>query len=139
MPLPMEFQHASDDFERFLGEARDRADLATRNQAWTMVEGVFRVFRRRLSVAEGLRFADALPPLLRALFVTEWDIDTPPVPFASREAMTREVQSLRPHHNFSPDTSIGDVAIALRRAVAVGAFDRVLADLPEGAVAFWKA
>ena len=42
MPIPMEYQHASDDFERFLAEARERADLTTRNQTWTMIDAVLR-------------------------------------------------------------------------------------------------
>ena len=52
--------------------------------------------------------------------------------------MTREVQNLRPLHNYAPDDSIEIVARALRRNVDQEAFDRVLATLPEGAVEFWK-
>lgn len=137
MPLPMEFQHACDDFERFLAAARDRAGLVTRNQTWTMVEGVLRVFRRRLTVAEGLRFAEVLPPLVRAMFVVDWDIAAAPVPFATRAEMTAEVQALRIHHNFAPDTAIADVAGALWGAVDRAAFERVLGEMPEGAAAFW--
>jgi uncharacterized protein (DUF2267 family) len=137
VPLPMEYQHASDDFERFLADARARADLVTRNQAWTMVDAVLRTFRRRLTVAEGLRFAEILPPLLRAMFVVDWDTDAVPVPFASREAMTAEVQAVRGNHNFAPATAITDVAAALRAAVDVAAFERALATLPEGARDFW--
>ncbi len=137
MPIPMAYQHASDDFERFLAEARDRAGLATRNQTWTMVEGVLRVFRRRLTVAQGLRFAEVLPPVLRAMFVVDWDVTASPVPFATRAEMTVEVQALRIHHNFAPDTAIADVAFALRDAVDAKAFEAVLAEMPQGAKAFW--
>lgn len=139
MPMPLEYQHASDDFERFLDEARERADLTTRNQTWTMVDAVFRVFRRRLTVAEGLRFAEALPPILRAMFVVDWDIEAAPLAFGSREALTREVQAVRPHHNFAPDTAIACVAAALRARVEPGAFEAVLAGLPKGARDFWAA
>ena len=139
MPMPLEYQHASDDFERFLAAARDRADLTTRNQTWTMVDAVLRVFRRRLTGAEGLRFAAVLPPLLRAMFVMDWDVEAPPLPFASRDALTREVQAVRPHHNFAPDTAIACVAGALRAEVETSAFEAVLAGLPEGARAFWAA
>ncbi len=61
MPMPREFQHASKDFDALIEDARDRADLATRHQTWTMIDRVPRVFRRRLTVAEGLRFAAVLP------------------------------------------------------------------------------
>ena len=52
--------------------------------------------------------------------------------------MTREVQALRPDHNFAPDSSIGSVAAALRRKIDQVALDCVLASLPPGALAFWQ-
>ena len=137
MPLPMEYQHASDDFERFLAEARGRADLTTRNQTWTMIDAVLRVFRRRLTVAEALRFAEILPPLLRAMFVVDWDVEAAPLPFGSRDALTAEVRSVRPHHNFAPPTAIADVAATLRAHVDPTALETVLATLPEGAREYW--
>lgn len=138
MPMPLNLQHASDDFDRFLVEARDIAGLATRNQTYTMVQGVLQAFRRRLTVEDAIRFADVLPPLLRAIFVADWDTSAPQRPFTDRAAMTREVQALRADHNFAPDSSIRDVARALRKAVPDPAFDRVLQTLPEGAVDFWS-
>lgn len=140
MPMPMELQHASDDFDRLLVDARDLSGLQTRNQTYTMVQGVLQAFRRRLSLADAIRFAAVLPPLLRAVFVADWDTKAPPIPFADREMMTREVQALRPNHNFAPDSAIRDVARALRKNLADPAgFDRMLQTLPEGAVDFWAA
>ncbi len=137
MPIPSEYQRASLDFERFMVDARDAAGLATTNMAWNMVVGVLHTFRRRLSVTEALRFADVLPPVLRAIFVSEWQPDEPPLPFADRAALTREVRSLRPAHNFSPDDAIRAVAQALRRQVDEAALERVLATLPPGAREYW--
>lgn len=93
--MPMEYQQASQDFERFLADARAISMLATRNQTYTMVQGVLQVFRRRLDLRDALRFADVLPPVLRAIFVADWDPDEPRRPFEDRSAMTREVQALR--------------------------------------------
>ena len=138
MTIPMEFQHASEDFERFLADARDIAGLATRNQTYTMVQAVLLVFRRRLSVKEAILFAGVLPPVLRALFVTDWDVDEPRLPFTDRAGMTQEVQAIRRHHNFAPDSAICDVAAALRRHADGAALDRVLSALPEGASDFWS-
>ncbi|WP_306889337.1 DUF2267 domain-containing protein [Ancylobacter amanitiformis] len=135
----MELQHASEDFERFLAAARDEAGLTTRNQTYTMVEGVLRVFRRRLELAEAIRFAGILPPVLRAIFVADWDPLAPVLPFSDRVAMTREVQALRQHHNFAPETCLADVARALRRHIDGDAFDRLLATLPDGAADFWRS
>ncbi len=139
MPVPPEYQRATDNFYAFLTDARDTAGLTTTNQAYTMVQGVLQVFRRRLELREAILFAGILPPVLRAVFVAEWDPDEPRRPFGDLAAMTKEVQALRPDHNFAPDSSIRDVARALRRHVDAGAFDAVLARLPDGAARFWDA
>jgi uncharacterized protein (DUF2267 family) len=138
MPMPMEYQHASEEFERFLRSVIEHTGLTTRNQAYTTAEAVLRTFRRRLDIREAISFAGALPPMLRAIFVTDWDWDEPRRNFVSRAAMTQEVKSLRRDHNFSPDTAISDVARALREYVDGEAFDRTLATLPEGAAEFWR-
>jgi uncharacterized protein (DUF2267 family) len=138
MPVPFEYKHASMAFEQFMLDARDRSGLTTTHQTYTMVQGVFQAFRRRLDVREAIRFANVLPPVLRALFVADWDLDEPRRPFEDRTTMTREVQALRPDHNLAPDSSIGDVAAALRRNIDQAELDRVLASLPPGAQDFWK-
>lgn len=138
MPVPVEYKRASMTFEQFMLDARDVSGLATTHQTYTMVQGVFQAFRRRLDVKEAIRFANVLPPVLRALFVADWDLDEPRRPFEDRTTMTREVQALRPDHNFAPDSSIASVAAALRRNIDQVALDRVLASLPPGASAFWQ-
>jgi uncharacterized protein (DUF2267 family) len=137
MPVPPEYQRASQDFTKFLLDAREASGLATTHQVYTMVQGVLHVFRRRLDVKQAVLFANVLPPVLRAVFVADWDTDEPRQPFGDRAVMTKEVQALRADHNFAPETSIRDVAIALRRNVDEAALDDVLARLPEGAVQFW--
>ena len=138
MPVPPEYQRASDHFFAFLADARDEASLSTVNQAYTMVQGVLQTFRRRLSLADAIRFAGVLPAGVRALFVADWDPDEPQRPFGDRAAMTAEVQALRQNHNFAPETAIRDVAVALRKHVEAADFDAVLATLPAGAVEFWQ-
>lgn len=139
MPIPMEYQHASEAFMRILAEARDESGLGTMNQSFTMVDGVLRTFRRRLTPEEALRFGQLLPPVLRALFLVEGALSDPPLPFAPRAELTQEVKALRQHHNFAPDTAIADVARVLRRHVDGPALDRLLADLSPGAADFWAA
>lgn len=60
---------------RFLLDARDTAGLGSTHQAYTMVQGVLQTFRRRLEISEAIRFAGVLPPVLRAIFVADWDQD----------------------------------------------------------------
>ena len=138
MPMPQQYQRAGEAFDAFLRDARDELGHATRNQTYTTVEGVLLSFRRRLTVAQGLRFADALPAVLRAMFVAGWDGNLPPVPFAERDAMTAEVKALRRDHNFAPDSAIRDVARAVSRHVDEAAFDKALAALPKQARTFWN-
>lgn len=139
MTIPMEYRQASADFDHFILDARDIAGLQTTNQAYTMVQAVLQTFRRRLEISDALLFANALPPVLRAIFIDDWDLEEPIMPFSGRVAMTREVQAFRGDHNLSPDTTIADVAAALRRNVDEAVLDRVLARLPQGAVDFWRA
>jgi uncharacterized protein (DUF2267 family) len=137
MPIPSEYQRASIEFERFMVDARDISGLATTNMAYNMVVGALRAFRRRLSVKDALRFANVLPPVIRAIYVADWDPDQPLQPFTDRQTMTQEVLALRKEHNFAPPSAIHDVALALRRNVDEAALDRLLADLPDGARDFW--
>lgn len=137
MTVPMDYRRASDLFEALLKELADVAGLDTRNQAYTMLDGVFRAFRRRLSLADAIAFAQLLPPLLRALFIADWDHASPPATDWDRETLTREVQALRRHHNFAPDSAIADVTTVLRRHLHAEALDALLTRLPEGARAFW--
>lgn len=136
MTWPLEYQRASHDFEQFMLAARDAAGLTTTNQAWTMVEGVLLVFRRRLTVDQAIEFANILPPLLRALFLDDWHPGGEPAPFSPRQELTEEVRSLRPQHNFSPDNAIEAFAIALRGCVDKDSLRRVLAKLPPQASSF---
>ena len=139
MPVPSEYQRATDEFYKLLMDARDAAGLTTTNQAYTMVQGVFQAFRRRLQLEQAIQFLSILPVGARALFVADWDVDEPKRPFEDRAVMTKEVQSLRSEHNFAPETAIHDVACALRRNVDETAFERALSMLPDGASEFWRA
>ena len=139
MPMPMEYWTASKDFEAFLTDVRDRCMLQTHHQAYHTLRAVLHVFRSHLSVADALAFAAILPPVTRAIFIEDWKPDGMPEPFPDRNALQREVKSIRPDHNLAPASAIRDVAGALRRAVDNSALDRVLQRLPTGAVAFWTA
>ncbi|NNU47831.1 DUF2267 domain-containing protein [Rhizobium sp. WYCCWR 11279] len=138
MTMPREYRRASEDFDGYLDDVRADTLIDSRNVVYTMTQGVFQTFRRRLDVADALRFADVLPPVLRAIFVADWNPDEAKRSFEDRVAMTREVRTLRSDHNFAPDTAIRDVAMAVRKHVDAAAFDRVLRTLPDGAEEFWQ-
>jgi len=137
MTPPVEYQQATIQFYQFLTDARDAAGLQTTNQSYTMAQGVLQAFRRRLELKEAIRFLVVLPPGVRALFAADWDPEEPKQPFRDRETMTHEVQTLRPLHNYAPETSIHDVAVALRRNMDEATLDRVLDSLGPAAKEFW--
>lgn len=138
MPMPMEYRQASVDFDRFMEDLKAVSMLRTSHQAYTMLQAVFQVFRRRLTTEQSIAFAGVLPPVLRAIFVSDWDIAEDRLTFGSESEMMMEVKALRHNHNLSTETAIRDVAAALRRNVDSAAFDRALSQLPQGARDFWK-
>lgn len=137
MPVPLQYSAAGTQFQQLLRDARDFAGLTTTNQSFTMVEGVLLAFRRRVSVLDGLRFADVLPAVARAIFLHRWDPDTTRAPFGGRSDWTADAQALRREHNDAPDTCVSNVAAALRRNVDSRSFDRCLERLGPSAVEFW--
>ena len=137
MPMPPEYRFATRDYDAFIETLRDRLGTHSRNVAYTTAQAVLIVFRRRLTAAQGLAFAEALPAVLRSIFVSGWDISEPLAPFTGRTALTAEVLAVRQAHNFAPETAIADVAWALRRHVDARAFDRVLEELPDEARSYW--
>ncbi|WP_296081271.1 DUF2267 domain-containing protein [uncultured Agrobacterium sp.] len=89
MTVPQEYISASRDFEAALVDVRDRAMLSTTHRAFTTLEAVLRVFRRRLTPDQSLAFAGLLKPGLRALFVADWTMGEPVVPFRYKAQTAR--------------------------------------------------
>lgn len=138
MPLPQEYQRATEQFYRFLQAAQENAGLGSSHQAYTMTQGVLQCFRRRLELAQAVRFGQLLPVGLRALFFADWDPAEGPVPFGGEAQWAEEIQALRKDHNFSPPTARQDVARALRAEVDPVGLERLLAELGPEAQAFWR-
>ena len=135
--MPWTYRHASREWRAILDDLKERMALKSDNMAYTARDAVLQGFRRRLTAQQGLDFASVLPAIPRAVFVAGWVILDPPLPFAARGALVREVKQVRPHHNLTPDHAIEATAWTLRRHCDRADLERVLARLPEGAVAFW--
>ncbi len=138
MPYPAEYQRASDHFAEFLNDTKIESQLNSVHQAYTVAQGVFQVFRRRISPRDSIIFMSALNASLRSLYTADWDPDEPRVPFGSMEIMNREVRLLRPDHNFATDTAIQDVGRALRKHVDAKTLANMLEKLPAKARDFWR-
>ena len=137
MPMPWTYRHASKEWRAILDDLKDRMDLTSDNMAYTAMDGVLQVFRRRLTAQQGLDFASVLPAVPRAVFVAGWQVEDPPLPFPEREALVREVKTVRQNHNLTPDNAIEATAWSLRRNTSKAELERVLARRPDGAVSFW--
>lgn len=138
MTVPVEYNRASSEFYEFLLSVRDEADLWSTHVTYTMVQGVFQVFRRRLTIQQTIDFANLLPICLRALFVTDWDTNQSILPFKEKEDLVGEVKLLRKQHNFSVDKAIEVVAKEIRAHIDEERFDMFLKTLPKGALIFWN-
>lgn len=139
MTVPAEYAHADRDFERFMTALLDLTTLETRHRAYAVTRAVLHVFRAHLTVHDALVFADALPAVLRAIFVETWRPIAEPAPFPDRAALTREVRANRRDHNLADENSIRMVARALRASMDQAALDRALSPLPEAARDYWAA
>lgn len=137
MPMPWTYRHASKEWRAFLDDAKGRMSLESENMTYTAVDAVLQVFRRRLTAQQGLDFATVLPSVLRALFISGWDVTEPPVTFPERNALIDEVKRVRVNHNLTPDNAIEATAWAIRRCTNKRDFERVLTLLPNEAAAFW--
>ena len=137
MPMPWTYRHASKEWRAILDDLKDRMDLVSDNSAYTAMDGVLQVFRRRLTAQQGIDFASVLPSIPRAVFVSGWQVEEPPLPFPDRAALVREVMAVRKDHNLTPENAIEAVAWTLRRYTNRADLERVLQRLPEGAVDFW--
>lgn len=137
MPMPWTYRHATKEWRSLLGDVKERMCLESDNNAYTALDAVFQVFRRRLTAQEGLDFASVLPCVPRAIFVKDWDIAEQPLPFGDRASLVEEVKAVRRHHNLTPDDAIEAAAWALRRHINARDFQRVLDKLPSKARDFW--
>ena len=139
MPMPWTYRHSEKEFKSFLKDARDRMGpvLESDKMAYTAVDGVLHVSRRRLTPPQVIPFGDVLPSSLRAMLVYGWNVDAVPLPFGARSEMIREAQELRQPHNITPLNVIEATGYALWRHVNHRDLTRVLTHIGPEAVMFW--
>ncbi|QUS56370.1 DUF2267 domain-containing protein [Pseudovibrio brasiliensis] len=137
MPMPQEYQLASQQYEAFLLDAMESMDLVTRNRTYTCVQATLLAFRNRLTAEQVLAFADTLPVVLRAIFTSGWSNDDFNPEFGTMEDWVADAKALRRLHNFSDDETPAGVAKVLRRHVDLPHFEQVLQQIGPDAMRFW--
>ena len=138
MPYPHEYMVATDKFADFLSDVKEEAEFGSSHMAYTMAQGVFQVFRRRIDFKDAIAFANILPVGMRALFVADWDVDKERLPFSDFETMNNEVRLLRPDHNFATEHAIQQVASALKKHVDNEMMEVLLKGISKESLAFWQ-
>ncbi|MCR8549457.1 DUF2267 domain-containing protein [Salipiger sp. P9] len=135
--MPWTFRHPEKEWGLFLDDIREVLGTPSSNVAYTAAEGVFGAFRRRLTVAQALAFAQGLPAVPRALFVQGWE-PAEPLPWAGAETYLAEARALRADHNFISENAVEAVSYALHRALRPEVLGRALARIGPEAEAFWR-
>ena len=138
MTIPSAYRRATQDFEKFLEDLLAISSLATSHQCFTQTRAVFLVFRSHVEPQVALDFANALRPVLRAIFIEDWNLASPVTPMPGKEKLRAEVKAIREAHNFSTDTAIAEVAVALRQNMNESDYDLMLKSLPSEAATYWK-
>ena len=138
MPYPHEYMVATHKFATFLSDVKEAAGFGSSHMAYTMAQGVFQVFRRRVDFKDAIAFANILPVGMRALFVADWAVDEERLPFTDLETMNKEVRLLRPDHNFATEHAIQQVAMALKKHVDNEILEVLLMEVSKEALAFWQ-
>ncbi|MDZ4312797.1 MAG: DUF2267 domain-containing protein [Cypionkella sp.] len=136
MPMPWTYRQATREWQAFLVDAQEAIGTPTDHSTFTAVEGVLRAFRNRLTPQQAIDFAQVLPAVLRALFVSDWRLDAASLPAGTRADWTAEAQGLRRQHNLAPDGCVAGTALALRKSVQQADLERILATLPAFATEF---
>ncbi|MGB9140680.1 MAG: DUF2267 domain-containing protein, partial [Aestuariivirga sp.] len=87
MPMPFAYRGASADFEKFIEDLLAISSLTTSNQCYTQTRSVFLVFRSHVEPQVAIDFANALPPVLRAIFIEDWNLASPVTPMPGKEKL----------------------------------------------------
>ncbi|KGF67256.1 hypothetical protein LL06_23405 [Hoeflea sp. BAL378] len=138
MTVPQDYMLAQQRFDALLVELMERLDLTTRHQVYAVLFAVLRVFRRRLDADQTLVFAGALPAIVSAMFVSDWDPGEEPRPFADPSSYDAEIRDVRRDHTLAQPGAGRIVAASLRSRCDPAAFEAALSRLPERARAFWE-
>ena len=126
MPMPQDYQLAQQRFDALLRDLGDALRLTTRNQAYTALDALLTVLRRRCPPAAILELAPALPALARAM----WARMPNGAPTDQPDA---EARALRAAHNFLPSGGLALAADTLRAHCDADLLAEAMASLPPDA------
>lgn len=136
--MPYTYRHASEEWRDYLASLRETTLIASDNVLYTGTEAVLKSFRARLIPSQALAFANLLPTVLRAIFVSGWDINAAPQPWPDRATQRDEMLALRRDHNFCPPDLLEPLLAAIAATTRGPDLDRVLTRIGPEAADFWQ-
>jgi uncharacterized protein (DUF2267 family) len=136
MTQPREVLYASKLFQEWLSDLKERALLQTHNQSQAMFRGVLHGLRRHMSTDQVLRFADALPPLPRGIFIEGWR-PADAMPLASADDFLREITKNLAPHVIPPDTIASDVFAVMAKYLEPHETKILQAQIPAALQPLW--
>src|SRR5512137_92991 len=117
MTVPRDVLYGSEQFRDWLVALKERALLGSTNQSYAMLRAVLHEVRDRLPLDEALRFADALPPLVRGIMLEAWHPARAAAveagPAARRPEFLDAVKVRLEPHQPPPDSIVEDVLAVL--------------------------
>ncbi len=137
MPMPQEYQIASQSYDKYLRDLCEESELVTRNRGYTCTQAVLLAFRKRLTAEQVLLFANVLPVVLRAIFTKEWQREEYTADFGDEADWIADIKGLRARHNFSEDATLRHVSGVLLNHVDEEEFRRTLQEIGPEALRFW--
>ncbi|HEX7488995.1 MAG TPA: DUF2267 domain-containing protein, partial [Anaeromyxobacteraceae bacterium] len=137
MPTPQDVAYASQQFQDWLLDLRSRALLGSTHQAYAMLRAVLHEIRDRLQVDDALRFADALPPLVRGIMLERWR--PPGAAPATRPPFLDAVKSRLEPHTPPPDSVVEDVLTVLAQRTQPNLLSTLSEHMPVELQPQWRA
>ena len=139
MTQPHDVLFASQQYQQWLAALKDKAMLATHNQAQAMMRAVLQELRDSVSDEDALAIANALPALPRGIMLEGWRLGRKKHVVASREAFQAALERRLGAHSPPPDDLTEAAFAVLGKALGRPAGEAVCGVLPAALQPLWKA
>ena len=137
MPTPQDVAYASQQLQEWLLDLRQRALLGSTHQAYSMLRTVLHEVRDRSPMDDALRFADALPPLVRGIMLERWH--PPHAAPATRPTFLDAVKERLEPHTPPPGGIVEDVLAVLAQRTQPNLLPTLTEHMPAELQPQWRA
>ncbi len=139
MTQPYDVEFASAQYQKWLVALKEKAMLATLNQAQAMMRAFMAELRDSVTDEDALEIANALPALARGIMLEGWRLGGPKQTVASPEEFHRRLVARLGVHQPPPDDLARAAFAVWREALPPEAGRTVAATLPAALRPLWTA